>query len=139
VGDLRFDHLLALELVLVEDAFVLGGFLRGVRELDAPDGPRVATLAVVGERGERRRHIHRRDLLDAERDRRNRVQAHRDPHPVRDVDDVLRAHLQGELREHDVHRVLRRPPQIQVAAVAGALGVAHAAARAPPPLEVAER
>ena len=139
VRDLGLDHLLALGLVLVQDAFVLRGVLRDVRELHPPDGPRVAALAVVRERPERRRHVHRRDLLDAERDRGNRVQGDGDPHPVRRVDDVLGSDVERELREDDVHRVLRRAPQVQVPAVAPALRVAHAAAGAAPSLEVAQR
>ena len=53
VRDLGLDHLLALELVLVQDALVLRGVLGDVRELHPPHRPRVAALAVVRERRER--------------------------------------------------------------------------------------
>jgi hypothetical protein len=110
VRDLGLDHLFALGLVLVQDAFGLRGVLGDVRELHPPDGPRVAALAVVRQGRERGRHVHRGDLLDAERDRGDRVQGDGDPHPVRHVDDVLRPDVERQLREHDVHRVLRGAP-----------------------------
>ena len=56
-------------------------------------------FAVVRERPEHGRHVHRRDLLDAERDRGNRVQGDGDPHPVGRGDDVLGSDVERELRE----------------------------------------
>jgi hypothetical protein len=118
VRHVGLDHLAADRLVLVELAAA------GLEH--ARDRERLAVHAVVRQRRVPRRHVERRDLLDAQRDRRDSVQLRGDPHPVRDLDDPLRSHVEGELREHDVDGVLRGGPQVHVAAIPGALGVMHA-------------
>ena len=120
--DLWLDRLLAPRLVPVEP--LPATLVR--RLLDPGDRVGLAVDAVVRERRESRGHVQGRDLLDAERDGRHGIERRADAHRVGGLDDVLGAHVDGELREDDVGRVLGRVPQVHVAAARGALGVLHA-------------
>ena len=100
--DLGRDDLLARRLVPVEHPV-------GVEHLGHGEG--LAVLPVVRDGLVRRGHLDRCDVRGPERERRHGRQLRLDPHVVRGLDDLLGAHVQDQLREHHVDRVLRGAPQ----------------------------